>query len=208
MLPMRCGLIPRPHPSSRAEFQKMSTEVEQHRSRRAHSTDKSLRATKDVRTPSPRRGAGRRGSVTFDHQTSIYPDKGEGQEEQGLLKGSDEETEQKSDRGSCYGCHFLVENKVARRIFRVCAVINLISLAFSAPLYDCSPDNESDCDRVFVQLIIITVLDFFLALLYTIQTYVRFQYSLYQHWRRRQVCSFIKTIVCLLGVTIRYWTHL
>ena len=66
----------------------MSTHVE-HREPRL--TDQSLSVTRRDRTPSPRRGAIRRGSVTFDHQTSIYPEKGEGKEEQGLLKGTDEE---------------------------------------------------------------------------------------------------------------------
>ena len=167
----------------------MSTQVEHHQPRKIHSTDQSLGVTRRVRTPSPRRGAIRRGSVTFDHQTSIFPEKGEGEEEQGLLKGSDEETEH-VERGSCFGCHFLVNNKIARRLFRVSAVINLISLAFSAPLPSCNPNiEENNCDRVFIQFVVITVLDLLLALLYSVQTYVRFQYGLYEHWRRRKVCT-------------------
>ena len=155
-----------------------------------HATRRPLHTNKGSRTPSPRRG--RRGSVTFDHQTSIFPEDGEGEGQQGVLKGEEEEIEQRSDRGSCRGCHFLVENKIARRLFRVCAVLNLISLVFSAPLTRCNSDecsaNVTDCyNSIFIQLVVITILDFLLAVIYTVQTYVRFQYSLYQRERRKQV---------------------
>ena len=166
-----------------------------YQSRQTHATRRPLHTSKDSRTPSPRRG--RRGSVTFDHQTSIFPEDGDGEERQGVLKGAkgeEEEIERRPGRGSCYGCHFLVENKVARRLFRVCAVLNLISLMFSAPWKRCDPPQECDpdvwgdcCDLIFVQLVIITILDTLLALVYTIQTYVRFQYSLYQREKNKQV---------------------
>ena len=161
------------------------------------------------KTPSPRRG--RRGSVTFVHQTSIYPDDGEGEEQQGLLKGSkeEEEVDQRPIRGNCYGCHFLVENKLARRLFRVCAVLNLISLVFSAPLRQCDPagGNEQFCDHVFVQLIIIAVVDFLLAILYSLQTYVRFQYSLYQYQRKKQVCGLHVKACCSVWVGVITGAH-
>ena len=159
-----------------------------HLSRQTHVTTKPSLANKDARTPSPR--SVRRGAVTFDQQTSIYPEDGGGEQQQGLLKEAkdgEEEVEQRPARGSCYGCHFLVENKIARRLFRVCAVLNLISLVFSAPLRSCEPGMQKYCDHVFAQLVIITVLDLLLAILYTIQVYVRFQYSLYQHIKKKQV---------------------
>lgn len=149
-----------------------------HLSHQTYATRRTVHASKGSRTPSPRRG--RRGSVTFDRQTSIFPGEGEGQ--QGVLK---EEVEQRSGRGSCYGCHFIVENKVARRLFRVCAVLNLISLVFSAPLnrcdvHQCRPEIRDCCDKIFIQLVIITIVDSLLAVIYTVQTYVRFQYRLCQ----------------------------
>ena len=143
---------------------------------------------KDGGTPSPRHG--RRGSVTFEHQTSVYAENSESQERQGVLKGTEEEeeVEQRPGRRSCYGCHFLVENKVARRLFRVCAVVNLISLVFSAPLLVCNPEEgeKEDCKDVFIQLVFVTILDFLLALIYTIHTYIRFQYSLYLYHQRKK----------------------
>ena len=143
--------------------------------------------------------------MTFDHQTSIYPENGDGEEQQGLLKGpkEEEEAEQIPSRGSCYGCHLLVENKVARRLFRVCAVLNLISLVFSAPLRRCNEGDEDCFYGVFAQLVIITVLDFVLALLYTLQTYVRLQYSLYRWRRKKQVVILIpifNSVVCSHGI--------
>lgn len=156
------------------------------RGHQSHATRRPIHASKGSRTPSPRRG--RRGSVTFDRQTSIFPENGEGEGQQGVLKaeGEEEEVELRPGRGSCYGCHFLVENKIARRLFRVCAVLNLISLALSAPLKRCDPGTQCSqsvrdcCDDVLIQLIIITILDSLLAIIYTIQTYVRFQYRLCQ----------------------------
>ena len=151
-----------------------------HQSHQTYATRRPIHTSKGSRTPSPRRG--RRGSVTFDRQTSIFPENGGGEGQQGVLKvgeGDEEEIEQRSGRGSCYGCHFLVENKIARRLFRVCAVLNLISLAFSAPLKSCEPGTNR-CDDVLIQLVIITILDSLLAIVYTIQTYVRFQYRLCQ----------------------------
>ena len=172
-----------------------------HLSRQTRAVRRPHLTSKDVRTssPSPRRATGRRGSVTFDHQTSIYPENGDGEEQQGLLKGpkEEEEAEQIPSRGSCYGCHLLVENKVARRLFRVCAVLNLISLVFSAPLRRCNEGDEDCFYGVFAQLVIITVLDFVLALLYTLQTYVRLQYSLYR-WRRKN--PIFNSVVCSHGI--------
>lgn len=178
-----------------------------HLSRQTRAVRRPHLISKDVRTasPSPRRATGRRGSVTFDHQTSIYPENGEGKEQQGLLKGSkeEEEVEQGPSCGSSCGCHLLVENKAARRLFRVCAVLNLISLVFSAPLRRCSTrEDDRDCFYgVFSQLVIITALDFVLTLLYTLQTYVRFQYSLCRWQRKKQVATLISylSVICSNG---------
>ena len=156
------------------------------RGHQSHATRRPVYASKGSRTPSPRRG--RRGSVTFDRQTSIFPENGEGEGQQGVLKvdeAEEEVVEQQSGRGSCYGCHFLVENKIIRRLFRVCAVLNLISLVFSAPLnrcevHQCKSEERDCCDSVLIQLIIITILDSLLAIIYAVQTYVRFQYRLCQ----------------------------
>ena len=155
------------------------------RGHHTYATRRPVHVSKGSRTPSPRRG--RRGSVTFDRQTSIFPENGEGEGQQGVLKveAEEEEVERRSGHGSCYGCHFLVENKVIRRLFRVCAVLNLVSLVFSAPLKNCEvskcrPEIRDCCEDVFIQLIIITILDSLLAVIYTVQAYVRFQYRLCQ----------------------------
>lgn len=165
------------------------------RGHQSHATRRPVYASKGSRTPSPKRG--RRGSVTFDRQTSIFPENGEGEGQQGVLKvdEAEEVVEQQSGRGSCYGCHFLVENKIIRRLFRVCAVLNLISLVFSAPLnrcevHQCRPEERDCCDSVLIQLIVITILDSLLAIIYTVQTYVRFQYRLCQ-------CEKVCTYICL-----------
>jgi hypothetical protein len=118
---------------------------------------------------------------------------------------AEEEVEQRSGRGSCYGCHFLVENKIIRRLFRVCAVLNLISLVFSAPLNRCEvhqcrrEDNSDCCDDVLIQLIVITILDSLLAIIYTVQTYVRFQYRLCQ-------CEKVWACMCLYMYVMSLYT--
>lgn len=150
--------------------------------------------------PSPRHSHDRRGSATFGHQTSVFPESsGEEKGEQPLrvLKGTEDEEEEvrepesPNQRRSHVACHFLVENKFARRLLRVCAVLNLISLVLSAPLRDCNPEEgeQKYCKDVFIQFIIITILDSLLAVVYTIYTQIWFQYSSYQcwYWIRKQV---------------------
>ena len=98
-------------------------------------------------------------------------------------------TKEESDGERVRGCrlcplHFLVENKWVRRFFRVCAVLNLLSLMFSASFYTCLRDDSEDCDKVFVQYATITSIDFVLALIYTVQTLARLNYAIYIRTRK------------------------
>ena len=129
-------------------------------------------------SPSPRRG-----SVTFDTQTSVYhPD-----QPQGTLTETkdDDEVGTKVGYSGCFPCHYLVERRWARRLFRVLAVFNLTSLIFASPLKKCSGDSEDDCTGVRIQFVVIACVDFMLAVLYTLQTLLRIEYSIYL---RRNVC--------------------
>ena len=115
---------------------------------------------------------------------------------------------EKTSRNWCFLCRIQVESKTIRFLFRICAVINLLSLVFSAPLFMCPPvpgpmaQNASallrrlindpshfsgvdkgmrlqDCYSVFVQFSFITVIDFALAVFYTLQTLARIEYAIY-----------------------------
>lgn len=136
----------------------------------------------------PRRG--RRGSVTFDEKTSIYPFNAntDPQLQAGTLRTDqveEEEEEDQSGSDNCYTCSTLVERRSFRRLFRVCAVVNLLSLAFSAPLRICNDEEESDCDGVFIQFLIITVVDFIVALVYTLHLALRIQYLVYHRYKKK-----------------------
>ena len=145
----------------------------------------SLKRTAGISTPSPRHG--RRGSVTFDKQMSVYPPS-EGE----LRDGEDEEELLKSSSGKWRSCYVLVEKRIYRQFFRFCAVVNILSLLLSPPfMYRQCKDNpnpygnSSDCVAVKAQLIAVTCVDFVLSLIYTLQTGVRVHYAIYLYKNKK-----------------------
>ena len=143
----------------------------------------SLKQTAGISTPSPRHG--RRGSVTFDKQMSVYPPS-----EGGLRDGEDEEELLKSSSGKWRSCYVLVEKRIYRQFFRFCAVVNILSLLLSPPLMyreckDDPNDNSTNCVAVKAQLIAVTCVDFVLSLIYTLQTGVRVHYAIYLYKNRK-----------------------
>ena len=143
---------------------------------------------------SPRRG--RRGSaVTFDAITSIYPlDEAGDSHHLGTLASEVEEEDEQSGSNRCYTCNTLLERRSVRWFFSLCAVLNLLSLVFSAPLRMCEPEgianctqwgngtsteSGGDCTGVFAQFVVIAIVDFVLAIFYTIQLVLRLQYAVF-----------------------------
>lgn len=146
---------------------------------------------------SPRRG--RRGSaVHFDETTSIYPLEPvfpDTQQLVGTLTSEPEDDDDQAGSGKCHTWNTLLERRSVRRFFRVCAVLNLLSLAFSAPLRVCPPITEEgqggnstdgSCDGVFVQFVVIAVVDLILAVLYTVQLIMRLQYNIFVWYTHRK----------------------
>lgn len=135
---------------------------------------------------SPRRG--RRGSaVHFDEITSIYP-VDTPQQDVGTLRSDAEEDDDQGGAERCYAYSTLLQKRSVKKFFRVCAVFNLLSLAFSAPLRVCSEAanggngtdaSGEDCQGVFVQFVVIAGADLVLALLYTVQLFMRVQYTVF-----------------------------
>ena len=141
---------------------------------------------------SPRRG--RRGSgVHFDEITSIFPldrvdSLPDSQHHAGTLRSEPEEEEDQIGAEKCYTYSTLLGRHWVKKFFRVCAVFNLLSLAFSAPLRVCpemkdgqnvTDTSGEDCDGVFIQFVIIAAADVILALLYTLQLLMRIQYTVF-----------------------------
>ena len=134
-----------------------------------------LKYTAGISTPSPRHG--RRGSVTFDKQTSVYPPS-EGE----LKDGEDEEELLNSASGKWRSCYVLVEKRIYRQFFRFCAVVNILSLLLSPPFKyrQCKEDGSvPECVAVRAQFIVVTCVDLVLSLIYTLQTGVRVHYAFY-----------------------------
>lgn len=128
--------------------------------------------------------------------------------EQQLQERGKEESDAERVHGCCRLCHVLVENKWVRRFFRVCAVVNLLSLMFSSSLYQCDsidpsqvngtdngtdPSQDAECHKVFVQYVIITSIDFVLAVIYTVQFVVRINYGVFI---RKKKVSYIHVASC------------
>ena len=142
---------------------------------------------------SPRHG--RRGSVTFDKQTSVY--EGERLELRDLHGGEEEEELLRSTGGKWRSCYVLVEKRYYRQFFRFCAVVNIVSLLFSPPLLyrQCvDPDpqtsignRQTNCTAVFAQFVFAACVDFVLSLIYTLQTAVRVHYAIYLNKNRKVV---------------------
>ena len=152
-------------------------------------------------SPSPRRG--RRGSaVKFDETTSIFrlgepglvgETNGTDQHHVGTLRSEPEEEEEQGGSDHCYFCITLLEKHSVRKFFQICAAFNLLSLMFSAPLRVCermegSATNESRCEGVFIQFVVITVADLVLAILYTLQLALVIM-AFCSRKRRKEVCT-------------------
>lgn len=77
-------------------------------------------------------------------------------------------------------CVTLVEKRRVRQFFRLCAVVNVLSLMASGPFQPCrlntrAPDDTGyDC---FPQFVTIACVDFVLSVLFTIQLVARLQYA-------------------------------
>ncbi len=152
-----------------------------------------------------------------DHQSDDGSSKVEG-----TLIQTDQSGEKQS-RNWCFFCRIQVESKTIRLLFRFCAIFNILSLVFSAPLFICPknlPDtpslplgssrggnfssNEVDglqsCNKVFIQYALITVVDFLLAVFYTLQTLARIEYLIYlRRTKSRKVrCSHTHTDTIIL----------
>ena len=157
-----------------------------------------------VHAPSPRRG--RRGSaVHFDEITSIYPlEPGndvfpDTQQLVGTLTSEPEDDDDQAGSGKCHTCNTLLERRSVRRFFRVCSVLNLLSLAFSAPLRVCplpaaegnSTEEDKSCEGVFIQFVVIAVVDLILAVLYTVQLVMRLQYNIFVWYTHRKKVTYL-----------------
>lgn len=157
---------------------------------------------------SPRRG--RRGSVVhFDEVTSIYPpedDPSDPQYRQGTLRPEPTEEDYRGheyeehgpSRRCCYNTSTLLEKPWVTQFFRVCAVLNLLSLACSSPWRVCdgtsgSPEGEiKDCEEVFLQFVIIASVDFIVSIVYTIHLLLVFQSILFHtFWGRKKNVSLL-----------------
>lgn len=77
-------------------------------------------------------------------------------------------------------CVTLVEKRRVRQFFRLCAVVNVLSLMASGPFQSCrlntrAPDDTGyDC---FPQFVTIACVDFVLSVLFTVQLVARLQYA-------------------------------
>ena len=117
--------------------------------------------------------------MTFDETTSIFPlartpggttNGLPGPPDLGTLRSEPEEEEDElGGSDSCYVCSSFMGKRSVRKFFQVCAVINLLSLMFSAPLRVCDSSMTEDCEDVFIQYVVIAVVDFVLAVVYTVQ---------------------------------------
>ena len=149
---------------------------------------------------SPRRD--RRGSVVhFDEVTSIYPagieaDNSDPQHLQGTLRGEPTEEEYSGhdedhspSKRCCYSMSVLLEKPWVTQFFRICAVLNLLSLACSSPWRVCSGSSEEErgnCEGVFYQFVVIASVDFIVSIVYTVQLILVIQSVLFHRfWEKK-----------------------
>ena len=125
-------------------------------------------------------------SEATSRTSSLHAESSYNEEREELGTGIENNEHISQKRSSQYACHHLLDNRIATWLFRVCAMINLLSLIFSAPLTDCHRhDGEMrHCNNVLIQLVIITVVDFLLALLYSSHLCIWFHYCLHRCWTR------------------------
>ena len=107
-------------------------------------------------------------------------------------------------------CVTLVEKKRVRQFFRLCAVVNVLSLMASGPFQPCRSmrtDNRNETNYdCFPQFVTIACVDFVLSVLFTIQLVARLQYA----WWQRKIASKVsdlkicvqshnRSLVCYIG---------
>lgn len=176
------------------------------RTSRANSEDVCLDEDHSPRVtpkPSPRQ----RRHTKFDLQGSqdLSSDDDSSKTESTLVHA--DQSGEKPSRNWCFLCRIQVESKTLRLLFGLCAIINILALMFSAPLFICPEglpetlslpslaprsssssgnlsytqfdDDLQSCNNVFIQFSLITVVDFLLAVFYTLQTLARIEYLIY-----------------------------
>ena len=79
--------------------------------------------------------------------------------------------------------HALVEKRRAQQFFRGCAVINVLSLIFSAPLVQCDRDDE--CTEHLVSFVVILCVDVVLSVLYSIHAIAKVDYAFYLYKKHK-----------------------
>lgn len=104
-------------------------------------------------------------------------------------------------------CVTLVEKKRVRQFFRLCAVVNVLSLMASGPFQQCRPmrpDNRSETDYdCFPQFVTIACVDFVLSVLFTIQLVARLQYAWWQRKTASKVSGF-----AFSPITVRWFCYI
>lgn len=95
----------------------------------------------------------------------------------------------------------LVEKRSVRQFFRLCAVVNVLSLMCSGPFMDCEAEGY-DC---FVQYVTIASVDFVLSVLFTMQLVARLQYAWWQHTTAKKVYWYIASEIATMRRRINLW---
>ena len=203
--------------------------------RELDSDEPSPRLERSERSPRPEASPRTERRAQFDSQT--YTHESQDLDNDSITDSSLAQADssgEKTSRNWCFLCRIQVESKVIRFLFRICAVINLLSLVFSAPLFMCPKDpmaqnaslmpsdsltdliktpsmfrNSSEmlqgCYSVFVQFSLITVIDFTLAVFYTLQTLARIEYAIYL--RRNKKTSKVVSDTHITPFTTHTHTH-
>ncbi len=83
--------------------------------------------------------------------------------------------------------HALIEQRRARQFFRLCAMVNILSLVFSAPLVQCGGGKDA-CTEHFVTFLVIASVDLVMSVLYSIHAIARMEYAFYLY-KNRKVCT-------------------
>ena len=142
--------------------------------------------------------------MTFGKQTVVYDDGGfsEGGHDATLSRQESVFAGDEPPHSGWWGrgCRALVEKRPFRVFYRVCALLNVLSLLFSAPLLVCTSREHdvNDCYGVFVQFTFIACVDFVLCVVYTLQTAVRLHYAV--HLYQKVGCSVTARVVSAAAV--------
>ncbi len=185
-------------------------------------------------TPRPSPSPRQRRHTKFDLQASqdIDSDDNLSKTESTLIHA--DQAGEKQSRNWCFFCRIQVESKTLRLLFGLCAVINILSLVFSAPLFVCDhiPDENltlpsltppgpnssfgnftdalQSCNNVFIQYTLIAAVDFLLAVFYTLQTLARIEYLIFL---RRTRSNKVNLLLChhmplILNIRIILHVHI